>query len=191
MSEAKITVGSFSNWLLFRCGSLVTFIAGLILAASNLHPFELLFVCMGILLSIIGVMGSHDLIYGVADQEGFHYRRYLSLRHLKWEEIAVISWTNANIVHFHPKTRGRGRRTLTAQSLDSKSWVQVYSEEPELIRWLLVAKPPTADGIELRDPGFRVPALLRWDPIQARRVFQFILVLIVVVLIFAMVHTRR
>jgi hypothetical protein len=191
MSEPKITVGSFSYWLLFRCVSLVLVIAGLVLVAANLHPFRLEFFSMGVVSSLIALMGAHDLIYGVADQEGFHYRRYLTLRFLRWEDIAIISWTNADIVHFHVKVGGRVSRTVSAQSLDSKSLVQLYSEEPEFIRWLRLAKPPAADGIELREPAATLPALLRWDPMVTRRIFQFLLVLIAVILIFSMVHARR
>jgi hypothetical protein len=190
MGESKITVGSFPNWLLFRCISLVMLIAGLILAVVNLQPFQLQFFCMGMLLSIICVMGSHDLIYGVADQEGIHYRQYLTLRLLKWEDIAIISWTDSSFVHFHVKGRGSSRTILSARS-QYKSWAQLYSEQPELIRWLTLAKPPTADGIELRDPGASVPVLLRWDPVAARRIFQFLLVLIVVILIFSVVYAHR
>jgi len=145
---------------------------------------------MGMLLSIVGVMGSHDLIYGVADQEGIHYRQYLTLRLLKWEDIAIISWTDASFVHFHVKGRGSSRTILSARS-QYKSWTQLYSEQPELIRWLILAKPPTADGIELRDPGASVSMLLRWDPVAARRIFQFLLVLIVVILILSIVSGRR
>jgi hypothetical protein len=152
MSEPKIRVGSFSNWLLFRFFSFVILMTGLILATANMHPFQLQFFCMGMLLSIIGVMGSHDLIYGVADQEGIHYRQYLTQRILRWEDIATISWTNANIVHFHVEGRGRSCTILSAQSQQSKSWAQLYSEKPELIQWLTLAKPPAADGIELRQP---------------------------------------
>jgi hypothetical protein len=190
MGESRITVGSFSNWLLFRCISLVMLIAGLILALVNLQPLHLQFFCMGILLSLIGVMGSHHLIYGVADQEGIHYRQYLALRLLKWEDIAIISWTDASFVHFHVKGRGSSPTILSARS-QYKSWTQLYSEEPELVRWLILAKPPTADGIELRDPGASIPALLRRDPIGARRTFQFLLVLIVMILIFSVIYARR
>jgi hypothetical protein len=191
MSEPKIRVGSFSNWLLFRCISFVMLIGGLVFVVSNLHPFRLEFFCMGMLWAIIGVMGSHDLIYGVADQEGIHYRQYLTLRLLRWEDISTISWTNANIVHFHVKGSGRSRPILSAQSQQSKSWAQLYSEEPELVRWLTLAKPPAADGIEIRDPAASLPAFLRWDPIVARRIFQFLLILIAVILIFSVVYARR
>ena len=191
MSEPRITVGSFSNWLLFRCISLVMVMAGLILVVANLHPFRLEFFSMGTLWSTIALMGFHDLIYGVADEEGVHYRQYLTRKLLRWEDIAIISWTNANIVQFHVRVGGHVGRTLSAQSQQYKSWTQLYSEELELIRWLTLTKPTAADGIELRDPAASLPALLRGDPIVARRVFQFLLVLIAVILIFSTVYARH
>ena len=191
MSETKITVGSFWNWLLLRCVSFGTLIAGSILVVANLHPFRLGLCCMGLLLSLIGVMGSHDLIYGVADQEGIHYRQYFASRFLRWEEIAVVSWAHADLVCFHVKGRGRSYRVLWAQSFSGKPWAELYSNEPELVRWLTLVKPLAADGIELREPAASLPALLRWDPMVTRRVFQFLLVLIVAILIFSMAHARR
>src|SRR5258708_1678842 len=64
----------------------------------------------------------------------------------------------------------------------------MYSEEPQLVRWLTLVNPTGADGIELRNPGSSMPALLRWNPIVARRMFQFLVGLIVVVLIFSMAY---
>jgi len=191
MSELKIAVGSFSNWLLFRSISLVMVFVGLIFVVANLHPFQLQWFCMGMVWSIIALMGSSDPIYGAADEDGIHYRQYLTQRLLKWEDIAIISWTNANIIHFHVKRRGRSCTVLSAQSQQYKSWAQMYSEEPELVRWLTLVKPTGADGIELRDPGASMPALLRWDPIVARRIFQFLLVLIVVIILFSVTYGHR
>jgi len=191
MSEAKITVGSFLNWLLLRCVSLGMLIAGSLLVVANLRPFRLEFCCMGMLLSLIGVMGSHDLIYGVADEEGIHYRQYFASRFLKWEEVAVVSWAHADLVYFHVKGRGRSYRVLAAQSFSSKSWAEFYSKEPELVRWLGLVKPAAAGGIEIRDPGASMPALLGSNPLAATRILQFFLVLIVVILIFSMIYARR
>ena len=146
---------------------------------------------MGMLWSAIGLIGSHDLIYGVADEKGIRYRQYLTLRFLRWEEIAIISWTNASIVHFHIKGRGRFRRILSAQSQEYKSWTELYSEEPELVRWLTLVKPPAADGIELQDPGASMPALLGWNPLIAARIFQFLLAMVAVILILSIVYARR
>ena len=189
MGEVEAAVGSFSNWLLFRCVSVGMCVVGLAFVIANLRPFSLEFFCFGLLWTIISIVGSSDLIYGVADEEGIRYRQYFRRKFLGWEEIAIISWTNANVIHVHIKDRGRFHRILSAQSQESKSWSQLYSEEPQLIRWLTVVKPPTADGIELRDPAASMPALLRWDTRTAARIFLFLIVVIGVILLFSTVHS--
>jgi hypothetical protein len=42
---------------------------------------------------------------------------------------------------------------MNANSSSSRSIFLNIEEEPELVRWLLVAKPSAADGIELRPWG--------------------------------------
>ena len=89
-------------------------ILGLAILIANLRPFELQFFCMGTLLSLIGLAGSHDLIYGIANEDGIHYRQYFASRFVRWEEIAMISWVHAELVYFHLKGRRRSHKTLTA-----------------------------------------------------------------------------
>jgi hypothetical protein len=189
MGKPEAAVGSFSNWLFFRCVSLGMCVAGLAFVIANLRPLNLEFLTFGLLWTIISVAGCNDLIYGEADEEGIRYRQYFRRRFLGWKEIAIISWTNANVIHIHIKDRGRFQQILSAQSQECKSWSQLYSEEPQLIRWLTVAKPPTADGIELRDPAASMPALLRWDPRAVVRIFLFLIVVIGVILLFSTVHS--
>lgn len=191
MSETKIAVGSFSSWLLFRCISLAMFIGGLALILANLHPLQPRFLGIGAFLSLFGLAFSHDQIYAVADEEGIHYRQYFASRFLKWEEIAIISWAHADFVYFHLKGRGSSRRILSAQSLKSKSWAELLSEEPELVRWLTLVKPAAADGIEIRCPRSSIPPLLRWNPLNAGRIAQLVFVLAVVIWVFAMIYARR
>jgi len=191
MSEAKIAVGSFSSWLLFRCISLFSLIGGLVLILTNVHPLKLEFFCMGMFVALVGLASAHDQIYGVADEDGIHYRQYFASRFLKWEDIATISWAHAGIVCFDLKGRGRSHKTLTAQSLQNRSWAELLSEEPEVIRWLALVKPATADGIEIRYPQATLPPLFRWNPLKANRIVQFIFVLAVIILIFSMIYARR
>lgn len=191
MSETKIAIGSFSNWLLFRIISFLMLILGLAIVIVNLRPFELQFFCMGTLLSLIALAGSHDLIYGTADENGIHYRQYFASRFVKWEEIAVISWVHAGLVYFHLKSRRRSHKIFAAQSLVNRSWVDLYSQEPDVVRWLTLVKPTAADGIEIRNPGASARWLLGRDPAVAARTLQFIFALIVVILIFSMIYARR
>ena len=191
MSEAKIAIGSFANWLLFRCVSGFMAIGGLTLILANLHPFSLQFFAMGGLFLLIGLAGAHDQIYGIADENGIHYRQYLASRFLKWEEIRMISWAHADLVYFHAKNRKRPDRVLVAQSLRSKSWPELLSEEPEVVRWLTLVERIAADGIEIRYPRSTIPPLLRWNPLRASRIAQFMFVLGVVIWIFSLIYARR
>jgi hypothetical protein len=191
MSELKMAVGSFSNWLLFRCISLGTLIGGVVLMLTNLRPFPSLFFCIGAFILLIGLGITHDQIYGVAGENGIQYRQFFGSRFLKWEEIAIISWVHADLVYFHLKGRGRSHKTLAAQSLRNRSWAEVLSEEPEVVRWLTLIKPAAADGIEIRHPRASLPRLFRWNPLEASRIAQFMFVLAVVIWIFSMIYVRR
>jgi len=191
MSEPKIPVGSFSSWLLFRCMSLVTLISGLVLMLANLYPFPSLFFCMGAFILLIGVGVTYDQIYGVASEDGIRYRRFFASRFLKWEDIATISWPHAGLIYFHLRGRGRSHKILAAQSLQNRSWAELLSEEPEVIRWLTLVKPAAADGIEIRYPQATWPSLFRWNPLKASQIAQFMFVLAVIILIFSMIYGRR
>ena len=115
MSEAKIAVGSFGSWLFFRCMSLVTLIAGLVLMLANLHPFPSLFFSMGAFMFLIGLASTYDQIYGIAGEDGIQYRQFFAPRFLKWDEVAAISWAHADLVYFHLKHRRRFYGSLMAQ----------------------------------------------------------------------------
>jgi hypothetical protein len=191
MSETKIAIGSFSNWLLFRCMSLVTLIGGIVLMLANLHPFPSLFFCTGAFILLIGLGTTYDQIYGVAGENGIQYRQFFASRFLKWEDIATIGWAHAGLVYFHLKGRGRSHKTLTAQSLQNRSWAELLSEEPEVIRWLTLVKPAAAGGIEIRYPQATLPPLFRWNPLKASQIAQFMFVLAVIILIFSMIYAHR
>ena len=191
MSEPKIAVGSFSGWLLFRCISLFSLIGGLVLVLAKIHPLELGFFCMGMFVALVGLASAHDQIYGVADEHGSHYRQYFASTFLKWEDIATISWAHAGLIYFHLKGRGRSHKTLVAQSLQNRSWAELLSEEPEVIRWLTLVKPATADGIGIRYPQATLPPLFRWNPLKASGIAPSMFVLAVVILIFSMIYAHR
>lgn len=191
MSEAKIAIGSFSNWLLFRCISLFSFVGGLVLILASLHPFELGFFCMGMFVAVVGLASAHDQIYGMADEHGIRFRQYFAPRFLRWEEIAMITWVHADLVYFHSRSHRRSHRVLAAQALRNRPWTELYSQEPEVVRWLLLVKPTGADGIEIRNPGASARWVLGKNPAVAKQILQFMLVVIVVIAIFSMIYVRR
>jgi hypothetical protein len=189
MSEAKIVVGSFSSWLLFRCISLFMLAVGLAFIAANLYPLSWLPFGMGLFVSLISLASAHDFVYGFADEDGFHYRRYVAFRFVGWEQIAIISWAHADLVYFHLKD-GRLPRVLRTQSFRNKSWAELLSEEPEVVRWLTLVKPAAADRIEIQYPRSTMPPRFRWNPLKASRTAQFMFVLAVVIWIFSIIYTH-
>lgn len=146
---------------------------------------------MGALLLLISLAAVHDQIYGLADAEGIRYRQYFASKFIKWEEIASISWVHANLIYFHLRSKGRSNRILTAQSMRSKSWAELYSEEPEVVRWLTLVKPTGADGIEIRCPGASARWLLGQNPAVAAQILRFVLLLIVVIWILSEIYAHR
>jgi hypothetical protein len=75
------------------------------------------------------------------------------MQFVPWAEIRRVSWFGKNILSFHLRAASFLRRELNANSSSSRSIFYNADEEPELVRWLLLAKPSAADGIELRPWG--------------------------------------
>ena len=88
-------------------------------------------------------------VYGFADEDGVHFRRYISMQFVPWTEIGRVSWFGKNILSIHLRAGNLLRREMNANSSSSRSIFLKVEEEPELVRWLLVAKPSAADGLEL------------------------------------------
>lgn len=70
-----------------------------------------------------------------------------------WTEIGRVSWFGKNILSIHMRAGNFLRREMNANSSSSRSIFVNVEEEPELVRWLLVAKPPAADRLELMPWG--------------------------------------
>jgi hypothetical protein len=92
-------------------------------------------------------------VYGFADEDGVHFRRYISMHFVPWTEIGRVSWFGKNILSIHMRAGNFLRREMNANSSSSRSIFVNVEEEPELVRWLLVAKPPAADRLELMPWG--------------------------------------
>ena len=92
-------------------------------------------------------------VYGFADEEGVHFRRYISMQFVPWTKIGRVSWFGKNILSIHLRSGNFLRREMNANSSSSRSIFLNIEEEPELVRWLLVAKPSGADGMELTPWG--------------------------------------
>ena len=92
-------------------------------------------------------------IYGFANEDGVHFRRYILRQFVPWTKIGRVSWFGKNILSIHMKTGNFSRREMNANSSSSRSIFLNIEEEPELVRWLQVANPSGADGMELRPWG--------------------------------------
>jgi len=92
-------------------------------------------------------------VYGHATEHGIHFRRYFTTQFLPWNAMHSIKWSSSDRIEVQLKKGVLFRKQLSAQSLGSKSYPDWLSTPPEVVRWLLVAKPSGAEEIELIGPG--------------------------------------
>lgn len=147
MSGSRVLVGSFGYWVGMRLVQTVLALLGcLVLIPQSIRPgsWETVLILVMWFVFVI-YLDSH--IYGFADENGLHFRRYISMHFVPWQEIARVSWFGRNVLSFHSKQGSFTRRELNANS--SPGSIIPDTRDPELVRWLLAAKPPAADGIEL------------------------------------------
>lgn len=151
MSKSKVNVGSVGNWALNRLAQFFMVAIGLLFLIATKRPLkwqlELIFV-MWFLFAVY----LDSYIYGFADENGVHFRRYISMQFVPWTEIGRVSWFGKNVLSIHLKAGNPLRREMNTNSSARSIFFNV-AEEPELVRWLLVAKPPGADGLELMPWG--------------------------------------
>ena len=152
MSQSKVPVGSVGHWGAMRLAQFVMICVGTLFLIAERRPFPWQ---LALILVVWFLMAAYldSCIYGFADENGVHFRRYISMQFLPWTKIARVSWFGKNILSLHLKVGNLLRRELNANSSSSRSMFLNVEEEPELVRWLLLAKPPAADGIELRPWG--------------------------------------
>jgi hypothetical protein len=110
------------------------------------------------LIILILIVSNEELVYGHATEDGIHHRRYFKSRFAPWELVASIRWGTSDRISFRLKKGFLFRKVLSAQSFTVRSREQWLSEPPEVVRWLLVARPPGAEGIELKGPDSSSPS---------------------------------
>lgn len=152
MSESKISVGSVGYWAAMRIAQFLIVSIGLVFpfGAGQPFPWQLTLILVVWFLFAVYLDSS---VYGFADENGVHFRRYISMQFVPWAKIGRVSWFGENILSFHLREGNFLRRELNANSSSSRSIFLNAEEEPELVRWLQVAKPSAADGIELSPWG--------------------------------------
>ncbi len=152
MRQSKVTVGSVGYWGLMRLAQFVIICVGILFLIAEGRPFPWQLVVILVLWFLFAAY-LDSCIYGFADEDGLHFRRYVSMQFVPWTKISRVSWFGKNILSFHLRAGNVLRRELNANSSSSRSIFLNVEEEPELVSWLLVAKPSAADGIELRPWG--------------------------------------
>jgi len=155
MSESKVPVGSVGYWAAMRLAQFLIICIGLLFLLGTGRPFPPFpwQLALILLLWFLFAVYLDSSVYGFADEEGVHFRRYISMQFVPWTKIGRVSWFGKNILSFHLSAGNFLRREMNANSSSSRSIFFNVEEDPELVRWLLVAKPSAADGIELRPWG--------------------------------------
>ena len=165
MARSTVPLGSVGHWVAMRFIQVLMVCVGLPFLAAE-RPLEWQLVLMFFMLFLFAFYLDSS-VYGFADEDGVHFRRYIFMQFVPWKNIGRVSWFGQNILSIHLKAGNLLRRELNVNSAPSRSTFLNVQERPELVRWLLVAKPSTADGIELRPWGTetetsrKVQALLR------------------------------
>lgn len=157
MSTATVPIGSVSYWGMMRLAQVALICIGLFVAFLERHSMQ--WELGGILVLWFLFAAYLDTeVYGYADENGVHFRRYFSMQFVPWTNVSRVSWFRSNILAIHLGIRNPLRRELNANSYVSRSIFYDLEGEPELVRWLLVAKPTAADGMELRPWGTETAA---------------------------------
>ena len=153
MTKSEIPLGSIWFWFTWKLATvLVLVVASAVVFNSPDFDGPIRFIIVGIVCALM-IVSNEELVYGYASEDGIHYRRYLSERFLPWESILSIRWSASDRIKCRLKNGTLLRKNLAMQSFGGKSWAERLSEPPEVVKWLVVAKPPGADGIELDGPG--------------------------------------
>ncbi|HET6929136.1 MAG TPA: hypothetical protein VFI45_02350 [Candidatus Acidoferrum sp.] len=153
MDSRDIPVGSLAFWLAWKLS--VILVLGVVLLIVFTSPDFRGPVKLVFLLIVVGIMAVSDdeFVYGRATESGIHFRRYIKMHFLPWSEIRSITWSASDRLQIRLKGGKLFRKMLSAQSFRSSSSSEWLSTPPEVVRWLLVAKPFGAEGIELIGPG--------------------------------------
>ena len=152
MSQSKVTVGSVGYWGAMRFAQFFTICVGVLFLIVGARAFQWQLALILILWFLFAAY-LDSCVYGFADEDGVHFRRYISMQFVPWTKIYRVSWFGKNILSIHLKAGNFLRREMNANSSSSRTIFLNVEEEPELVCWLLVAKPSGADGIELRPWG--------------------------------------
>src|SRR5260370_27481436 len=137
MRQSKVTVGSVGYWGLMRLAQFVIICVGILFLIAEGRPFPWQLVVILVLWFLFAAY-LDSCIYGFADEDGLHFRRYVSIQFVPWTKISRMSWFSKNILSSHLSALNVLLRQLNANSSSSRSIFLNVDAEPELASWLLV-----------------------------------------------------
>lgn len=153
MSATKIPLGSFWFWLTWKLSTVIVLCGAPLVAFDDPHfSGALRFLFVGIIFAIM-ILSNEELGYGEASDEGIHYRRYFRKQFVPWGAIDSIQWSSRHRLNFRLKHGFLFRKILSTQSFGGQLSRESYSEPPDVVKWILFAKPEGAGGILLEGPG--------------------------------------
>src|SRR5260370_32892444 len=97
MRQSKVTVGSVGYWGLMRLAQFVIICVGILFLIAEGRPFPWQLVVI-LVLWFLSAAYLDSCIYGFADEDGSHFRRYLSTPLVPWTKISSLSWFGTSIV---------------------------------------------------------------------------------------------
>src|SRR5258708_3861390 len=100
MNQSKVPVGSVGYWAAMRLAEFFMICIGLLFLLATGHPFQwelMLIVVMWFFLAVY----LDSCVYGFADEDGVHFRRYISMQVVPWTKIGRVSWFGKSILSIH------------------------------------------------------------------------------------------
>jgi len=150
MATVHIKVGSFWFWAIWKVATLLgsLFMVAVLLPSRG---YSRLFI-LGLGLFVL-FLANEEIAYGYASEEGIRYRRYVRNRLVPWNEVKAIRWNTSTRINVELRKGFLFRKTLWMETPRNIPLVTNLTEPPEVVRWLLVAKPEGSDGVLLEGPG--------------------------------------
>jgi hypothetical protein len=83
-----------------RLAQFIIFFVGLLFLLTDHRPFRWQLALILLIWSLLAVYLDSS-IYGFAEEDGVHFRRYISVQFVPWEHVGRVSWFGENILSIH------------------------------------------------------------------------------------------
>src|SRR5438067_11767491 len=119
VNQSKVAVGSVGYWGVMRFAQFFMIaLAAFLIAGSLAFPWQLALI---LILWFSFAVYLDSCIYGFADEDGVHFRRYISMQFVPWIKVCRVSWFGKNILSIHLRAGNFLRREMNANSASSRS----------------------------------------------------------------------